>query len=116
MSETRKLHPLHAPAAIWRHIEATGTYFPAHRCTGRTTAHCLRVLSAAIQNPDVWVVFQDHHKTTATTRYMLEQVQRMGEALGFQHMHHAYLGSEGAVCFSKSPPDRNLHRNRVVQE
>lgn len=84
---TMKLHPLHTPEWLNCQVVNTGCYPDISRHTGRTTAHCLDVLSKAIRCPGETVRFQDHHPTTEANMHMANKLQDMIGVLGLQHMH-----------------------------
>lgn len=84
---TMKLHPLHTPEWLNTHVVQTGCYPDISRHTGRTTAHCLEVLTQAIRNPLQHVRFQDHHPTEEASVYMANMIRDMADKLGLEHIH-----------------------------
>ncbi len=66
------------PSSVVEHyLVSTGQPFPADRCTGRSTIQALKVIVAAMSNPNTpQSVPYDHHACTHTSKlHMLNTIQ-----------------------------------------
>lgn len=92
-----KLHPLHSPAFVSRHVLCHGEY-PGVRCTGRSTAQALRLLAEAIQQPGVTIKITDHFPTVSADRELMHTMQGMVDRLGLEHM---VFKADNTVTFTR---------------
>lgn len=81
-----KLHPLHTPELLARHVHCTGEYWPRERCTGRTTALALKLLAEAISKPHERLIIRDHEPTAVAAKHLRTRMQDIAERLGLEHM------------------------------
>lgn len=82
-----KLHPLHTPEMLMDYAKRTGEHYPVERHTGRSTAIALRLMAAAIENPETYTQIRDHYNTDQANEYLGWQIQEMCSKLGLEHMH-----------------------------
>lgn len=98
MDKEQRLHPLHSIELVHNTLLMTGHHI-GNRRTGRTTAHALSALGAAIANPFVPVVVVDHHGTPQANRHMLTVMRDMADRLGLDHLY--FDMNRGTVTFGQ---------------